>query len=79
MSIKEAFLKKPSMLEDKFYNSNPLCDAWQEMKILDPNLEFLCARFNVDHEHFDNEKKSGISTISTEKRRKIMVLYQMIF
>ena len=52
VSIKEALLRKPSMLHDKFCNSNNLCDVCQEMKNPHPNLEFLCLRFNVNHEHF---------------------------
>ena len=49
------------------------------MKIPEPILEFLCVLFHFDHKHFYNYDDEANPKITSEKRRKIMVFYQILF
>ena len=77
-SIRTAIVNETSPLKDKFCDANDLSDAWTGMKIPDAILEFLCVLLNVNHKHFYNVDEET-PKISPEKRRKIMVLYQIMF
>ena len=78
LMMRQILLKESDPLEDKFCDANDLSDAWCDMVIPKPILEFLCTLLNVDFKCFykDNENNPKISIV---KRRKIMALYQIIF
>ena len=77
-SVRERLMEEPGPLEDRFCDANDLSDAWYNMKIPIPILEFLCILFHVDHKHFYNYDDEANPKITSEKRRKIMVFYQIL-
>ena len=79
-NIGPKWVKEIEPLKDKFCDANDLSDAWDNMSIPEPILEFLCTLLNVDHKHFyENEVDKAVSKISNIKRMKIMALYQVLF
>ena len=78
-STRERLMKEPGPLEDRFCDANDLSDAWYNMKIPEPILEFLCVLFHVEHKHFYNYDDEANPKITSEKRRKIMVFFQILF
>ena len=58
-SIREILMKEQSPLEDKFCDANDLSDAWYNMMIPEPVLEFLCVLFHVDHKNFYNDDETN--------------------
>ena len=79
--IRNILLEQADPLKDKFCDASDLADAWDNMKIPEPILEFLCVLFNADQKHFYSKVECNAteSKFSIRKRRKMMALYQIMF
>ena len=78
-AIRDILLKESDPLKDKFCDASDLSDAWDDTKISEPILEFLCILLNADHKHFFEDKTDKESKFSSTKRMKIIALYQILF
>ena len=78
-AIRDILLKESDPLKDKFCDASDISDAWDDTKIPEPILEFLCILLNADPKHFFEDKADKESKFSGTKRMKIIALYQILF
>ena len=77
-AIRDILLKESDPLKDKLCDASDLSDAWDDTKIPEPILEFLCILLNADHKHFFEDKTDKESKFSSTRRMKIIALYQIL-